>query len=149
MHPRPCVGHHSKPQQPWQTGVRRFGYLSLHIELKYALRGSRPFLAKTQFACSARPPITFAVKINIRMRIGCGPMAHEVIEKLVPVRNSIVLHIAQRKRKGMINTDDDGPFRTDGRATVLRDFLTAPVSRSGSLCTDLDRFLRAVGRKKL
>jgi len=49
----------------------------------------------------------------------------------------------------MINADDNGLLRTDGRTTVLRDFLATPIFGSRCRRTDLYRFVGAVGHKKL
>lgn len=49
----------------------------------------------------------------------------------------------------MINSDDNGLLRTDGRTAELRNFLATPVFGSRRGRTDLYRLVRTVGRKEL
>ena len=103
-----CFEHHAQPQQPRQACVGRGCNLPLHVEVKHAFWSSGPLLAETQLSRITCARIVVTEEIDVGVRISGRPVAHEVVEELIPGFDPVALHVARRKRERMVNADDYG-----------------------------------------
>lgn len=97
--------------QPGKAGMGGLGQRAGHIKVKNRFGFACPNLGQTtpsRLAGSGRPVAgkTIPNEINIDIFVG-GPVALEVVEKYLPVRRYMMdLEISQRKREGVIDSNN-------------------------------------------